>query len=65
MDGKKIVEEIKEEKSFLLKLFQLEKVVNKYKFQIIGFFALIIVISIGYEIKSYINEQNLIKTNKA
>jgi len=65
MDGKKIVEEIKEEESFLLKLFQLEKVVNKYKFQIIGFFALIIVIFIGYEIKSYINEQNLIKTNEA
>ena len=65
MDGKKIVEEIKEEESFLLKLFQLEKVVNKYKFQIIGVFALIIVISIGYGINSYLNEQNLIKTNQA
>jgi len=65
MDGKKIVEEIKEEESFLLKLFQLEKTVNKYKYQIIAFFALLIVIAIGYGIKSYINEQNLIKTNEA
>jgi len=65
MDSKKIVEEIKEEESFLLKIFQLEKVVNKYKYQIIGFFVLLIVIFIGYEIKSYINEQNLIKTNEA
>jgi len=65
MDGKKIVEEIKEEESFLLKLFQLEGLVNKYKFQIMGFFALIVVIAIGYGINSYINEQSLIKTNKA
>jgi hypothetical protein len=65
MDGKKVIEEIKEEESFLLKLFQLEKVVNKYKYQIIIFFALLIVVFIGYQVKSYINEQNLIKTNHA
>jgi hypothetical protein len=69
MDGKEIIkdikEEIKEEESFLLKLFQLEKVVNKYKYQIIIFFALLIVVFIGYQVKSYIDEQNLIKTNHA
>jgi hypothetical protein len=65
MDGKEIIKEIKEEESLLLKVFQLEKVVNKYKYQIIGFFALLIVIFIGYQINLYINEQNLIKTNKA
>jgi hypothetical protein len=69
MDGKEIIkdikEEIKEEESLLLKLFQLEKVVNKYKYQIIGFLALLIIIFIGYQVKSYINEQNLIKTNSA
>jgi hypothetical protein len=65
MDGKEIIKEIKEEESLLLKIFQLEKIVNKYKYQIIGFFGLLIVVFIGYQIKSYINEQNLIKTNKA
>jgi hypothetical protein len=69
MDGKEIIkdikEEIKEDESLLLKLFQLEKVVNKYKYQIMGFFGLLIVIFVGYQIKSYIDEQNLIKTNIA
>jgi hypothetical protein len=65
MNRKEIIKEIKEEESFLLKLFQLEKVVNKYKYQLIGFFALLIVIFVGYQINSYVNEQNLIKTNKA
>ncbi|RUM57436.1 MAG: hypothetical protein DSY40_00860 [Nautilia sp.] len=65
MDGKKIVEEIKEEESFLLKLFQLEKIINKYKMQIIGFFVILILGILGYQVKNYMDEQNLIKTNEA
>jgi len=54
-----------QEESFLFKILKLESLFNKYKIQIISTFILIIVIIFGFKIKSYIDEQNLIATNKA
>ena len=65
MDVKEIKEEIKEEETFLLKLFQLEKLIKKYKNQLIGVLVLIIVGVVGLQVKDYLNTQNLIKTNEA
>jgi len=65
MDVKEIKEEIKEEETFLLKLFQLEKIVKKYKNLLIGIAVLIVVGFFGYQINSYLQTQKLIKTNTA
>jgi predicted negative regulator of RcsB-dependent stress response len=65
MDVKEIKEEIKEEETFLLKLFQLEKFVKKYKIQLIVLVVLIITGVIGYQVNSYLKTQELIKTNTA
>ena len=65
MDVKEIKEEIKEEETFLLKLFQLEKLVKKYKNQLIALLVVIIVGVIGYQVNGYLQTQKLIKTNEA
>jgi len=65
MDVKEIKEEIKQEETFLLKLFQLEKIVKKYKNQLIGLVVLIIVGVVGMQVNSYMKQQTLIKTNEA
>ena len=65
MDVKEIKEEIKQEESFLLKLFQLEKFIKKYKNQLIALLVIIIVGVIGYEVNGYLQTQKLIKTNTA
>jgi len=64
-DIKEIKNEIKEEETFLLKLFQLEKFIRKYKLQLIIILVLVLVGVIGIQIKNYLNEQMLIKTNQA
>ena len=65
MNVKEIKEEIKEEETFLLKLFQLEKFVKKYKNQIIALLVLIIIGVIGIQVNNYLQTQKLIKTNTA
>jgi len=65
MDVKEIKEEIKQEETFLLKLFQLEKLVKKYKNQLIGIAVLLVVAFFGYQINDYLQTQKLIKTNQA
>jgi hypothetical protein len=65
MNVKEIKEEIKEEESFLLKLFQLEKLVKKYQKPLIAVAVLIIVSFFGWQINSYLQTQKLIKTNQA
>ena len=58
-------QEVKEEETFLLKLFQLEKIVKKYKNQLIGSVVLIVAIVIGYQVNGYLKTETLIKTNQA
>ena len=65
MDVKEIKEEIKQEETFLLKLFQLEKLIKKYKNQLILIVVLIVIGVIGIQVNNYLNTQNLIKTNEA
>ena len=65
MDVKEIKQEIKEEESFLLRLFQLEKFVKKYRYHLIALFLFIIAGIIGTEIKSYLYSEMLIRTNQA
>jgi len=65
MDVKEIKEEIKEEETFLLKLFQLEKFVKKYKNYLIALAVIIVVSVIGYQVNNYLKTQELIKTNIA
>jgi len=65
MSVKEIKEEIKEEESFLLRLFQLEKIIKKYKNLLIGIGVLIVVGFFGYQINNYLQTQQLIKTNEA
>jgi len=59
------IEEKENEGGFLLKLLQLEKFVNKYKFQLIGIVVVLFVGFVGVEVNNYLKEQNLIKTNTA
>jgi hypothetical protein len=49
----------------LLKVFQLEKLIRKYKVQLSVILILIVGAVIGVNVKSYIDEQQLIKTNEA
>ena len=65
MEFKQVKEEIKEEESLLLKVFQLEKFVKKYKKPLIAGVIILIIAIIGIQINSYMNTQNLIKTNEA
>ena len=65
MEFKQVKEEIKEEESLLLKVFQLEKFIKKYKKPLIAGAVLLVLLVIGIQINNYINTQNLIKTNKA
>jgi predicted negative regulator of RcsB-dependent stress response len=65
MDVKELKEEIKEEETFLLKLFQLEKFVKKYKNYLIALAVLIVLGVIGYQVNNYLKTQQLIKTNTA
>jgi hypothetical protein len=58
------MQEVKEE-SFLLRLFQLEKLVKKYKYQLIALVAILIIGVVGVQINDYIKTQKLIKTNNA
>ncbi len=60
-----IKEELKEEEQFLLKLFQLEKIINKYKYQLIGLLVVVFGLFVGFQIKNYLHTQMLIKTNTA
>ena len=54
-----------DETNFLLKLFQLEKFIKKYKYHLIIAVAVLIVGVVGIEVNSYLNTQKLIKTNTA
>jgi len=65
MDVKEIKNEIKEEETLLLKLFQLEKLVKKYKYHLISVFVILIVAFFGYQINNYLKTQKLIETNNA
>ena len=65
MNVKEIKEEIKEEESFLLRLFQLEKLIRKYKYQLIAFVIIVILGVVGIQVKNYLHTQMLIKTNNA
>jgi len=65
MNRDEITEKIKEEETFLLKLFQLEKVVKKYKNQLIVLLILIVGGFVGFQVNSYLEEQKLIETNQA
>ena len=65
MEFKQVKEEIKEEESLLLKVFQLEKFVKKYKKPLIAGLVILVIAIIGIQINNYMKTQNLIKTNEA
>ena len=65
MNTNEITEKVKEEETFLLKLFQLEKIVKKYKNQLIVLLILIVGGFVGYQVNAYLEEQKLIETNQA
>lgn len=57
--------EISTEESFLESVFKLENFYKKYKKVILGSVAALIVAAVGFNVKSYIDEQNLIAANEA
>ena len=62
---KKETEELKQDEALLVKVFKLEKFVKKYKKHIILTAIILAAYLIGYNIYTYIQEQNLIKANNA
>ena len=60
-----IKEGLSAEEQFLESMIKGERFFKKYKILIISFVAVVVVGTIGYNINSYIMEQNLIKTNEA
>jgi hypothetical protein len=59
------VENQETEGSFLLKLFQLEKLVNRYKYQLIAVVSVLFLGFVAIQVNNYLTQQNLIKTNEA
>lgn len=60
-----VKKEISTEESFLESVFKLENFYKKYKTLILSFVALAIVGTIGFNVKSYMDEQNMIEANIA
>jgi predicted negative regulator of RcsB-dependent stress response len=60
-----IKEQLKEDEKLLVKVFQLEKFVKKYKYHLIALVVLIVSLIVGKSIYNYTHTQMLIKTNKA
>ncbi len=65
MDIKEVKEEIKKEEELLIKVFQLEKFIKKYKKPLIIFSALIVIVLIGINAYDYYKTQQLIVANEA
>ncbi len=57
--------ELNNQEKFLEGFVKLERVYKKYKFAIIGVVVLLIALAIGYNVKSYMDEQDRIKANLA
>ncbi|MFK2822926.1 hypothetical protein [Arcobacter sp. YIC-80] len=57
--------ELNSEEKFLESFVKVERVFKKYKFPIIAVVVLLIALTVGLSVKSYMDEQNLIKANKA
>ncbi len=60
-----IKEELKQDEELLVKVFKLEKFINKYKKPIIIIVALIFLSIIGYKVYDYIQTQKIINSNNA
>jgi hypothetical protein len=65
MDIKEVKNEIKQDEELLLKVFQLEKFVRKYKTPIIVITAIIVFLVIAKSIYGYYENQKLTKANNA
>jgi len=65
MDIKEVKEEIKKEEELLIKVFQLEKFIKKYKTPIIVIFAILVIGFISYNAYDYYKKQQLIAANNA
>jgi predicted negative regulator of RcsB-dependent stress response len=65
MDIKEVKEEIKKEEELLVRVFQLEKFLKKYKKPLIVVISVIILILIGNSVYSYYKTNQLIKANNA
>ncbi len=63
MDIKEVKEEIKKEEELLVKVFQLEKFLKKYKKPLIAVVSLFVIILIGNSVYSYYKENKLINAN--
>ena len=57
--------ELNSEEKFLEGTVKVERIFKKYKFPIIAAVVLLVALAIGYNVKSYMDEQNSIKANKA
>jgi hypothetical protein len=65
MEIKEVKEEIKQDEELLLKVFQLEKFVKKYKKPIIVIVSLIVIFLIGKSVYDYYKANELTKANNA
>ena len=65
MDIKEVKEEIKKEEELLVKVFQLEKFIKKYKKPIIAITTVIVLGLIGLNVYSFYIEKKLISANNA
>ncbi len=63
MDIKEVKDEIKKDEELLVKIFKLEKFINKYKKPIIAIAILTVVILIGYYGYDYYKQQQIINSN--
>jgi len=60
-----IKEELKQDEELLVKVFKLEKFLNKYKKPLIVSIVLLVLLVIGYKTYNYIQLQKVIKANNA
>ena len=60
-----VKEELKQDEELLVKVFKLEKFINKYKKHLIIGFSALAILFIGYEINGYLKHQKIVKENEA
>lgn len=60
-----IKKEMSTEEGFLESVFKLEKFYKKYKTAIFGTVAVVLLAAIGFNVKNYMDEKNLIEANEA